>query len=69
MTNQQAINITPSTANYIELTNQFNHLACKCEGRLMTEDEECKLFKVADTYGALFGINRQEAIEQLEMSI
>ena len=69
MSNQNAIKITPSTANYIELTNQFNALAIKCEGRLMTEDEECKLFKVADTYGALFGINRQEAINQLEMSL
>ena len=69
MSNQQAIKITPSTANYIDLTNQFSNLAHKCEGRLMTEDEESKLFKVADTYGALFGIDRQEAIEQLERSV
>ena len=69
MSNQQAVNITPSTANYIDLTNQFSNLARKCEGRRMTEDEESKLFKVADTYGVLFGVNRQEAIEQLEMSV
>lgn len=69
MSNQNAVRITPSTANYIDLTNQFSNLAIKCEGRLMTEDEESKLFKVADTYGALFGVSRKEAIEQLEMSI
>lgn len=69
MSNQQAINITPSTANYIDLTNQFSALAIKCEGRRMTEDEETKLFQVADTYGTLFGVSRKEAIEQLEMSV
>ena len=69
MSNQNALKITPSTANYIDLTNQFGSIRDKCEGRRMTEDEESNLFKVADTYGALFGVNRQEAIEQLEMSI
>ena len=66
---KQQVVITPSTANYIGLSKQFNNLAVKCEGRRMTEDEESKLFKVADTYGALFGVSRQEAIEQLETSI
>jgi len=69
MSNQQAVNMAPSTGNYIDLTNQFSNLARKCEGRRMTEDEESKLFKVADTYGALFGVSRQEAIEQLEISL
>jgi len=69
MSNQQAIKITPSTENYVDLSNQFSNLASKCEGRRMTEDEESKLFKVADTYGALFGVSRKDALEQLEMSV
>lgn len=69
MSNQQAVKVTPSTANYIDLTNQFSSIRDKCVGRRMTEDEESNLFKVADTYGVLFGISRQEAIEQLEMSV
>jgi len=66
MSNQQAIKITPTEATYVELTSKYNNLANKSEGRRMTEDEESKLFKVADTYGARFGVSRKQAIEELE---
>jgi len=65
MSNQNAVKLTPSTMNYVELSSQYNVLMNKCEGRDPTPDEETKLLKVMDMYGKLFGVNRVTACEQM----
>lgn len=69
MNNQDtAIQITPSTMNYIELSRQYNTLMTTCEGRHPTPEEGTKLMKVMDMYGKLFGVSRVTACKEMRLA-
>lgn len=66
MKNQDnAIQVSASSMNYVELSSQYNKIMDNCVGRDLTTHEEIKLRKVVDTYGVLFGVCRQTACEQM----